>query len=148
MKKLTEFLSQCQNVALSTQAGEEHPFSSYAPFHYDEEAIYTLLPSISNHVENIEQSAKSVALFVEMNAMRKSVAERYQVTLECHIKQLSKQDTKYDEMMSKFETGTLGILVGVEEMLLYRMKVLSGEVTFGFGNRSEISVDTLDKIVF
>lgn len=133
MQKITELLNQCQNVALSSQAGEEHPFSSYASFHCGDEAIYVTLPRVSNHIENLEKNPKVSALFVESDAVSKPVTERYKATLECTVQPIRSEEEQYDAIMSNFQSGALGILLGTEDMLLYGLTVVSGEVTFGFG---------------
>lgn len=146
MTKLGELLEKSQNVALNTTSEEGHPFSSYASFYYDGELIYVSIPSIALHSENIKHKPKVLALFVE-EASDKRVLERYKITLECDASQIDKEDGQFNEIMSKFESGALGILIGTQELNLYVLTPISGEITFGFGERYEIGGAKMNELV-
>jgi putative heme iron utilization protein len=140
MIKLSELLSTVQNVALNSQSEEGHPFSSYASFYYDGEVVYVFIPAIALHVENFATKPKVLVFFVEDASSNKRVHERSKVTLECDVSEINSDDIRFNEIMPKFETGALGILIGTQELRLYALTPTSGEVIFGLGET--YSIDT------
>ncbi len=146
MMKLSELLSTVQNVALNSQSEEGHPFSSYASFYYDGELVYVSIPAIALHVKNFETKPKVLALFVEDASSNKRVHERSKITLECDVKQINSDDDRFNEIMPKFETGALGILIGTQELRLYALTPTSGEVTFGLGETYVIAGEKINII--
>jgi len=146
MQKLSDLLSKTQSVALNTQSEEGQAFSSYASFYYDGVLLYVSLPKVSNHVENIKNNPKILALFVEDTGASKSVLQRHKTTLECDVVLIAKEDEKFDEIMPKFEGGTLDILIGIDGFNLYALTPTAGEVTFGLGTTYSVGGEKMNEI--
>ncbi|CAA6812161.1 MAG: Unknown protein [uncultured Sulfurovum sp.] len=148
MQKLSELLSNSQSVALNTKDENGHPFSSYTSFYYDGEIIYVSLPSIVTHVGNLEYNPQALALFVEDASSNKRVLERCKTTLECEVRRIFSEDSKFNEIMPKFEEGAFGILLGTQELILYALTPSAGEVTFGLGDTYEVGGDKMNELVW
>ncbi|CAA6802011.1 MAG: Heme iron utilization protein [uncultured Sulfurovum sp.] len=146
MKKLSELLSQCQSVGLNTEDENNQSFSSYASFYYDGEVVYVSIPSISIHVTNIEEKPKMLALFIEAATPKKSALERFKATLECDVSKVSEEDSIFKEIMPRFEDGALGILIGTQELALYKLTPTSGEVTYGLGETYAVGGEKMNEV--
>lgn len=146
MENLNRFLRKSQSVAVNTKDEEGHPFSSYASFYYDGEVVYISVPSIVTHVKNLEVNPKASLLFVEEKASDRTAQERHRTTLECDVSRVDSESLQYKEIMSNFEEGAFGILMGTSTLILYALTPTSGEITFGFDDTYVVTGEKMNEV--
>lgn len=151
METLSKLLSEYQSVVLGTQSENGYPFSSYAPFYYDGEVVYVFISNIATHAKNMQSGPKASAFFVDDEAKTENIFARRRISLQCDVEMISRESERFalvmDNFQAKFEGGTLGMLMGMQDFNLYALKPIYGEATFGFGEAYNIGGEKMNELI-
>lgn len=151
MKTLTELLDGYQSVVLGTQGRNGYPFSSYAPFYYDGEAVYIFISNIATHATNIQTIPRASALFIEDESKSENIFARKRISLQCDVTSLSRDDERFNAIMEnfkdKFDAPMITMLMGMKDFNLYALRPIYGEATFGFGEAYQIGGEKMNRLV-
>ena len=150
MQKLSELLEPYQSVVLATQGSNGYPFSSYAPYYYDEEKIYIFISNIATHAQNMQERPKCSAFFIEDESTSQQIFARKRISLQCDVTQISKEDTSFEPIMEAFvakQGEMLTILRSMGDFSLYVLTPIYGEATFGFGEAYNIGGEKMNELV-
>jgi putative heme iron utilization protein len=151
MKTLTEQLAGYKSVVLGTQGGNGYPFSSYAPFYYDGEAVYIFISNIATHAKNIQTTPRASALFIEDESKSENIFARKRISLQCDVTSLSREDERFNTVMEhfkdKFGAPMITMLMDMKDFNLYALRPVYGEATFGFGEAYQIGGERMNELV-
>jgi len=151
MKPLNELLESFQSTVLGTLGANGYPFSSYAPFYYDGEIVYVFISDIATHAKNMQSTPRASAFFIEDESMTENMFRRKRISLQCDILRIAREETRFDTIMdafqSKFEGGTLPMLMSMRDFNLYALTPIYGEATFGFGEAYNIGGEKMNQLV-
>ena len=150
-KPLSGLIEQYQSVVLGTQGANDYPFGSYAPCYYDGERVYIFISNIATHAKNIQSIPKASALFIEDETNSQNIFARKRISLQCDVETIEKTTKLYESIMQDFqatcESGTLGMLMGMEDFNLYALSPIYGEATFGFGEAYSVGGEKMNILV-
>jgi putative heme iron utilization protein len=151
VKYLTELLALFQSTVLGTLGANGYPFSSYAPFYYDGAVVYVFISDIATHAKNMQATPKASAFFVEDESMTENIFKRKRISLQCNVLRINKEEERFDRIMENFQTrfegGTLPMLMGMKDFNLYALTPIYGEATFGFGEAYNIGGEKMNQLV-
>ena len=151
MKYLSELLAPFQSTVLATLGSNGYPFSSYAPFYYDGEIVYVFISDIATHAKNMQATPKASAFFIEDESITDNIFRRKRISLQCDVIRIDREEERFDTIMkafqTRFERGTLPMLMGMKDFNLYALTPIYGEATFGFGEAYNIGGEKMNKLV-
>jgi heme iron utilization protein len=152
MKKRSAVLSFIENfksLVIGSIDEDNHPFSSYAPYVYANHRFYIFISDIATHAKNLQAHPYASVFFIEDEASSQNIFARKRISLQCDVKKITRDDTKFESIMEMFETrfgGIVGTLKGMQDFNLYELKVYRGEATFGFGEAYTIGGENMDTL--
>ena len=150
MKYLNELLEPFQTAVLGTVGSNDYPFSSYAPFYYDEEVVYVFLSNIATHAKNIQTVPRASAFFIEDESISENMFKRKRISLQCDVQSIARDDDSFASIMEHFvekQGSTLSMLMGMADFNLYVLTPIYGEATFGFGEAYNIGGEKMNQLV-
>jgi len=150
MTYLKELLAPFQTTVLGTFADNDYPFSSYAPFYYDDEVVYVFLSNIATHARNMQTTPKASCFFIEDESITQNMFRRKRISLQCDVKIISRDDNSFTGIMEIFvekQGSTLTMLMGMSDFNLYALTPIYGEATFDFGEAYNIGGEKMNQLV-
>jgi len=145
------FISTIKTAVIGTLNKDNTPFSSYAPYIYDNNRFYIYISSIATHTKNIEANTNTSLFFVEDESVSENLFARKRISLQCTATKVERASERFEEVFSlyndKFDTSMVGMLKNMTDFNLYELKVSSGEATFGFGDAYIIGGENMDELV-
>ncbi|HIP29018.1 MAG TPA: heme iron utilization protein [Sulfurovum sp.] len=151
MKYLNELLKPFKSTVLATMSSNGYPFTSYAPFYYDDEVIYVFISDIATHAKNMQSIPKASAFFIEDESITENIFKRKRITLQCNVEKIERVTERFELIMQNFqgklEDGTLTMLMGMADFNLYALTPIYGEATFGFGEAYNIGGEKMNQLV-
>lgn len=148
---MKDFISQFSSTVIGTLDDANLPFSSYAPFIYDNHCFYIYISNIAKHAQNLQARADASLFFIEDESATENMFARKRVSLQCKSQKIERASERFEEVFSlynqKFDASTVEMLKKMEDFNLFELKVHYGEATFGFGEAYNIGGDHMDKLV-
>ena len=145
------FISTIQSAIIGTLDAQSHPFSSYAPYVYDNHRFYIYISDIATHAKNLKTNPKASLFFVEDESKVENIFARKRVSLQCDSQKIERGSKRFEEVMTlfahKFDERMVAVLKRMLDFSLYELKTLSGEATFGFGKAYFIGGEHMDELV-
>ncbi len=137
MKTITPFISSFKSAVIGTLDTDAHPFSSYAPFVYDENLFYIYISDIATHAQNLQERPVASLFFIEDESKCENVFARKRIALQCRAQKITRDTERFEKVLElfsqKFDAGMIGMLKEMRDFNLYALRVNRGEATFGFG---------------
>ena len=148
---MQDFLQNIQTAVIGTLDSKAAPFSSYAPYIYDNHHFYIYISDIATHAKNLQANPKSSLFFIEDESQSKNLFARKRISLQCEATKIARGSERFEEVLSlyskKFDPSTVEMLKKMTDFNLYELKVLSGEATFGFGEAYTIGGKDMNELV-
>jgi len=148
---MKKFISNIQTAIIGTIDSSNHPFSSYAPYIYDENHFYIYISDIATHAKNIQANPNASLFFTEDESKTENIFARKRISLQCISKKIERGSSRFEEVLSlfenKFDTSTVVMLKKMTDFNLYELDVQSGEATFGFGEAYTIGGEHMDTLI-
>ena len=148
---MLDFISQFQSTTIGTLDEKGLPFSSYAPFVYDNHHFYIFISDIATHAKNLRRTSKASLLFIEDESKTANIFARKRISLQCTSSLVTRDDKRFEEVMkvfkSKFSDKMVGMLMGMQDFNLYELSTDYGEATFGFGEAYNIGGEYMEELV-
>lgn len=134
---MLEFVCGFQSLVIGSLDENGFPFSSYAPFVYDEHRYYVFISDIAAHARNLRREQKASLLFIEDEASASNLFARKRVCMQCETDIVSKSGARFEIIMErfrkKFDPALINMLMQMEDFNLHEFRPIAGEATFGFG---------------
>jgi heme iron utilization protein len=148
---MQEFIKKFQTVVIGTIDTNNLPFSSYAPYIYDQNKFYIYISDIATHAKNLKENPNISLFFIEDESSSKNLFARKRISLQCVSKIIKRKTQRFEEVMQlynkKFDSSMVTMLKNMTDFNLYESEVKSGEATFGFGEAYTIGGKNMDKLV-
>jgi len=145
------FIATIQTAIIGTLDKNNHPFSSYAPYVYDENRFYVYISSIATHTKNIQANPKASLFFVEDESKTDNLFARKRISLQCESVKIERSSERFEAVLAlfaqKFDASMVETLKNMMDFGLFELKVFYGEATFGFGKAYLIGGENMDMLV-
>ena len=148
---MKKFLANIQTAIIGTLDSHNHPFSSYAPYVYDENRFYVYISDIATHAKNLQKNPKVSLFFVEDESKTENIFARKRVSLQCDSQKIVRGSERFERVLElfsqKFDAKMVATLKQMVDFNLYEFKVTYGEATFGFGKAYLVGGENMDELV-
>lgn len=148
---MINFISNIQTTIIGTIDKNNLPFSSYAPYIYDNNHFYIYISSIATHTKNIELNPHASLFFIEDESKSTNLFARKRISLQCKSQKIARESERFEEILTlfsaKFDTSMVAMLKKMMDFNLFELKVNSGEATFGFGDAYLIGGANMNELV-
>ncbi len=148
---MQKFISNIKTAVIATLDEDKHPFSSYAPYIYDENRFYIYISDIATHAKNIQKDPKASLFFIEDESKSDNLFARRRVSLQCVSTKIERGSERFEEVLGKFaqkfDASAIDMLKKMLDFNLYELKTISGEATFGFGEAYTIGGEDMNELV-
>jgi len=148
---MKDFIATIQTAIIGTLDKHNHPFSSYAPYIYDNNRFYVYISDIATHAKNIKINPKASLFFVEDESKTDNLFARKRVSLQCDSTKIERESERFEEVLGlfaeKFDAKMVNTLKKMLDFNLYEFKVTYGETTFGFGKAYFVGGEHMDELV-
>lgn len=145
------FIKQFKTASLATIDKQYLPFSSYAPFVYDNNRFYIYISDIATHAKNIRLNPHTALFFIEDESKSENLFARKRISLQCDTVLIQRETKRFEEVLSlfseKFDSAMIEMLYKMLDFNLYELKVINGEATFGFGEAYLIGGEEMNELV-
>ncbi len=140
---MLDFIQKFKSVIIGTLSDNGYPFSSYAPFVYDNNRYYVLISDIAQHAQNLRRCAKASLFFIEDETAAENLFARKRVSLQCDAAIIDREQTQYSEVITqfknKFAPEMIDRLTQMQDFNLFAFTPIAGEAVFGFGEAYTLS---------
>lgn len=148
---MKKFIQNIQTAVIGTLDSNNHPFSSYAPYIYDDNRFYVYISDIATHAKNIQKNPKASLFFVEDESKTENLFARRRISLQCDSTKIERDCEHFEAVLAlfaqKFDASMVATLKNMLDFNLYELRVTYGEATFGFGQAYMIGGENMDKLV-
>lgn len=148
---MQKFIKQFKTAAIATIDIQNLPFSSYAPFVYDNNRFYIYISDIATHAKNIQLNPNASLFFIEDESKSDNLFARKRISLQCDTSLIQRDSKRFEEILSlfseKFDPSMIEMLQKMLDFNLYELKVINGEATFGFGEAYFIGGEEMNELV-
>ncbi|NCO00632.1 MAG: heme iron utilization protein [Epsilonproteobacteria bacterium] len=148
---MQKFISDIQTTIIGTLDKEGLPFSSYAPYIYDNNRFYIYISNIATHTKNIEANPHASLLFIEDESRSENLFARKRISLQCTSVQIPRKSARFKAVMKlferKFDSSMIAMLQKMTDFNLFELEVKAGEATFGFGKAYLIGGEDMNELV-
>ncbi len=131
------FIRPFESVVIGSIDGEEHPFTSYAPFVHHDHRFYIFISDIATHAANLKRNGKASLLFIEDESQASNIFARKRISLQCASTLIPREETVFaavkERFKAKFGEEMVVMLMKMQDFNLYALRPFTGEATFGFG---------------
>jgi len=148
---MLQFVSGFQSTVIGTLDEEGFPFSSYAPFVYDDHHYYVFISDIAAHARNLRRTPKASLFFIEDEKEAANIFARKRVSLTCETALIPRDAERFGGVMEKFKTkfgaDFIGMLMQMQDFNLYAFRAVGGEATFGFGEAYTLGGEHMETLL-
>ena len=148
---MKEFIATIQTAIIGTLDSKGHPFSSYAPYIYNNNRFYVYISDIATHAKNLQKHPKASLFFVEDESKTDNLFARKRVSLQCDSQKIERGSERFEEVLGlfaeKFDAKMVSTLKKMLDFNLYEFKVTYGEATFGFGKAYFVGGEHMNELV-
>ena len=145
------FLENIKTTVIATVDGDKHPFSSYAPYIYDNNRFYIYISDIATHAKNIQADPHAALFFIEDESASENLFARKRISLQCLSQKIERASSRFDEVLDlyseKFDASMVEMLKKMTDFNLFELEVKSGEATFGFGEAYTIGGADMNELI-
>jgi len=148
---MKDFIAHIQTAVIGTLDKDHLPFSSYAPYIYDNNRFYVYISDIATHAKNIQTNPKASLFFIEDESKTENLFARKRVSLQCDSQKIARGSERFEAVLGlfakKFDAKMVETLKKMTDFNLYEFKVNYGEATFGFGKAYLIGGAQMNELV-
>ncbi len=148
---MKNFLSTIQTAIIGTIDKDTLPFSSYAPYIYDNNRFYIYISDIATHAKNLHVRPNASLFFIEDESRSSNLFARKRISLQCESCVISRENERFEEVLAlfgeKFDSSMVATLKGMLDFNLFELHVKAGEATFGFGEAYFIGGEHMNELI-
>lgn len=148
---MIDFISNIKTAVIGTVDDENRPFSSYAPYIYDNNRFYIYISDIATHAKNIQAHPNASLFFIEDERQTENLFARKRISLQCLSRKIERDSERFEEVFTlyreKFDVSMVEMLKKMTDFNLFELEVKSGEATFGFGEAYSIGGKDMNELV-
>jgi len=145
------FVSAFKSAVIGTIDADGFPFSSYAPFVYDEHRYYVFISDIAAHSGNLRREKKASLFFIEDESSAANLFARKRVSLQCETDIVPRNGVRFDIIMDafgrRFDPEFIAMLRQMQDFNLHEFRPVAGEATFGFGEAYTLGGEHMETLI-
>lgn len=125
-----------QSVFLATLGSDGYPHSGYTPFVFDGVDIIIFVSQLSLHTRDLLANGKVSAMLISDEAVSQQIFARTRVRYQCDAQVVQRDDPSYGGLLDALQGRhgkLLGVLRGLPDFVLFRLKPVEGLLVLGFG---------------
>lgn len=134
---LGQLLAGVQTLQIATLDVAGEPAISYAPFVQDVSgSFYIFVSGLASHTQEILSHPQVSVLLVEDETVARQIFARTRATYRCVAEVVARDDAIFPPMLDALEArfgNVVGLLRGLGDFVLFRLKPVSGRFVMGFG---------------
>lgn len=148
---MKNFISNIKTCVIGTIDANNHPFSSYAPYIYDNNHFYIYISSIATHTKNMDINPHTSLFFIEDESKTENLFARKRISLQCISKKIDRESERFEEVLNlyseKFDAKMVKMLKNMLDFNLFELSVDSGEATFGFADAYRVGGKDMNELL-
>lgn len=144
--EIEQHISSRRTLMLSTLNQEGHPYASYAPFAFDDSALYVLLSEIAIHGHNLVLHPKASVLIIEDEDTAAQLFARKRVCYQVTAEHIADDDARWQQsidILANRHGERITQLSQLSDFKLFRLSPDSGRYVKGFGKAYTIEGGSL-----
>jgi len=149
--RMKQFLSAIQTAVIGTLDINHKPFSSYAPYVYDNNRFYVYISNIATHTKNLHANPHASLLFIEDESQSKNLFARRRISLQVEACIIARESERFENVLDlfakKFDSNTVAMLKQMQDFNLFEFEVKYGEATFGFGEAYLVGGEDMNELL-
>jgi heme iron utilization protein len=146
-----DFPAQFKSVVLGTCSAAGDPQASYAPCVTDAERnIYIFVSGLSAHTQNLADTGKASALFIEDEAQAPQIFARKRLSYICTASLLERESEAWQVQAQQFESrfgNIIDMMKGLSDFRIFKLCPQSGSFVIGFGAAYTIDPNDLSQLI-
>lgn len=147
---LGQLLAQVKTLQLATLDAKGEPAISYAPFVRDEQGNFCIFVSLlASHTQEMMQHPQVAIMLIADEQETRQIFARTRASYRCEVEVVVREEVIYvqllDEMQARFGE-VVGVLRGLGDFVLLRLKPVSGRFVMGFGQAFVLAGDDLQTL--
>ncbi len=147
---MKKFIDTIQTAVIGSIDNNNLPFSSYAPYIYDQNKFYIYISDIATHSKNIKLNPDTSLFFIQDESQTKNLFARRRISLQCSAGVIPRDNDRFEEVLNlfekKFDPTMVQMLKKMLDFNLFEFSVNSGEATFGFGEAYSIGGEHMNEL--
>ncbi len=148
--QLLQLLTTQQTLQLATLDTNGNPAISYAPFVRDEMGnFYIFISGLASHAQDLLQHPAVAVMLIADEQDARQIFARTRVTYQCSAEVVTRDTPEatslLDAMQARFGE-VVGVLRGLGDFVLFRLKPQSGRFVMGFGQAFVLTGDALQTL--
>lgn len=148
--QLLQLLTTQQTLQLATLDTNGNPAISYAPFVRDETGnFYIFISGLASHTQDLLQHPAVAVMLIADEQDARQIFARTRVTYQCSAEVVTRDTPEatslLDAMQARFGE-VVGVLRGLGDFVLFRLKPQSGRFVMGFGQAFVLTGDALQTL--
>ena len=134
---LGQLLDGSKTLQLATLDAKGEPSISYAPFVLDAAGnFYIFVSGLSSHTQEIMRYPQVAVLVIADEQDARQIFARTRATYRCVAETVTREDAAFPPILDAMEArfgSVVGVLRGLGDFVLFRLKPQSGRFVMGFG---------------
>jgi hypothetical protein len=134
---LGQLLVQVKTLQLATLDTRGEPAISYAPFVRDEQGnFYIFVSQLASHTQEIMQHQQVAIMLIADEQETRQIFARTRASYRCVAEVVAREDVVYPQLLDVMQARfgeVVGVLRGLGDFVLLRLKPVSGRFVMGFG---------------
>lgn len=148
--QLQQLLSHCQSLQLATLTAEGNPAISYAPFLQDSQGnFYIFISQLASHTHDLLTQRKAAVMLIADEHDTRQIFARTRVSYDCEAFAIQRTAPEHaallDAMQARFGE-VVGVLRGLGDFMLFKLKPISGRFVLGFGQAFILTGNNLQSL--
>lgn len=148
---MKEFISKIKTAVIGSLDNQGHPFSSYAPYIYDNNRFYIYISDIATHAKNLQANPHCSLFFAEDESQTENLFARKRISLQCTASKIERDSNRFEALFhlynEKFDSTMVEMLKKMTDFNLFELEVTAGEATFGFGEAYTIGGQNMNELI-
>jgi len=147
---LGKLLAEAQTLQLATLDAAGEPAISYAPFVRDAQGnFYIFVSQLASHTQDLLGHPHAAVMLVADEQDTRQIFARTRATYQCAVETVARDAVQFpqrlDAMQERFGE-VVGLLRGLGDFVLFRLKPQSGRFVMGFGQAFVLAGDGLREL--
>ncbi len=123
---MKSFISNIQTAIIGTVDKENLPFSSYAPYIYDDNRFYIYISNMATHTTNIQTNPNASLFFIVDESKSENLFAKKRISLQCNSVKIARENERFEEVLAlfseKFESSMVAMLKKMTDFNLFELE--------------------------
>jgi hypothetical protein len=148
--QLQQLLGHCQSLQLATLTADGNPAISYAPFLQDSQGnFYIFISQLASHTQDLLHQRKAAVLLIADEHDTRQIFARTRASYDCEAFNIQRDAPEYQALLEAMQARfgeIVGLLRGLGDFMLFKLKPISGRFVLGFGQAFILTGDNLQTL--